>query len=66
MNWQTVIIVYCIWMMGISVIGLIRDKRNMERHFEQGERIYTMQDPIQQKQEKLLSEIEKEIRRCKP
>lgn len=65
MNWQNVLIVYCLWMMAMSVISLMLNIRNTRKHFEQGEKVFSIKDPLQEKREQLLNEIEKEIRRCK-
>ncbi len=60
MNWQTVLMIYCFWMMGVSIIGLIKDKKNMDRYFEQGERILMDQD-LRERTEKIIKRIEQEL-----
>ena len=59
MNWQTVLTIYCIWMMGISAISLILSIKNTKKHFEQGEQL--IQNPIKGKQEELQTRIEEII-----
>lgn len=59
MNWQTVLIVYCIWSMAISLVGLIKNIIETRKHFEQVERL--MKDPLYQKQKELQTRIEEII-----
>jgi formiminotetrahydrofolate cyclodeaminase len=56
MNWQTVLMVYCIWMMVMSVVGLILNISNTKKHFEQGDRL--INDQLEQKQKELQARIE--------
>lgn len=67
MNWQTVLIIYCIWMMAMSVVSIALNVRHTRKHFEQGEKLMiedgliSQQKEIQKRIEQIIEKIEREL-----